>query len=127
LIPAAHCLGLNVEKEGCFVTTDIREEINNKLIVPSFWKFCRALHLPLTFGEQNRESEQPWDPGRLVDEMPCHREALNIFNVLRPEYYFYKGQVVNFRFVSGMGDSEYDVWPVKEFLDKTSDKGVSRE
>lgn len=106
------------------MTTNIEKEINNELIIPSFWKFCRALHLPLTFGEQNSESVQPWDPDIFYKEMLAgsHEEALDIFNSLRPEYCFYKGQVVRFTFTDSMGDSAYDIWPVKEFLNKTSDK-----
>lgn len=106
------------------MTTTIGKEINNELIIPSFWKFCRTLHLPLTFGEQNSESVQPWDPDSFYKEMLAgsHEEALDIFNSLRPEYCFYKGQVVRFRFTDSMGDSAYDIWPVKEFLNKASDK-----
>lgn len=104
--------------------TNIEKEINNELIVPAFWKFCRALHLPLTFGEQNSESVQPWNPDSFFKEMLAgsHKEALDIFNSLRPEYYFYKGQVVRFKFTNAMGDSAYDIRPVKEFLNETSDK-----
>ena len=101
-------------------------EINNELVVPFYRKFCKAFQLPFHFFDemnidsQNKEianslTRRYWDI-----EFHVHDKAMSLFNVLKPEFVFYKNQILQFKF-SSWDEFSHHSWTIKEFLNLTAD------
>ncbi len=99
---------------------DDRKRVNNELVCPAFWRFCRdndiKLHsLMVNIWKEIPKSEQ--SAGKIHDEMDLYREAMNCFNNLKPRFTVFENKVYTYRFTDWGGDFEYDSWSFEEFFD----------
>jgi hypothetical protein len=95
-------------------------QLNDELVVPAYRDFCTEVGLPFHFWD---ELPNDWfDPGVSLDEMPLHKEGMDLFNRLRPELIVFKDRVVRFQFRSWDGDISYDTWSLRGFMGEISDE-----
>ena len=95
-------------------------ELNRELVVPAYRSFCAELDLPFHFWDELPHSE--FDEKIGSGEFGLHNEAMNLFNALKPEFVFFKGDVVSYQFTDWGGDFQYDRTPVDQFLAETADR-----
>lgn len=95
-------------------------EINDELVVPSYRRFCEDLDIPFHFWDELPQEEH--DPRISLDELPLHKEAMDLFNRLKPELSLFKGKVVRFQFKSWDGGFTYTTIPINEFFDEVADQ-----
>lgn len=95
-------------------------ELNNELVVPAYRRFCEELNLPFHFWDELPKDS--FDPEISLDEFLLHKEAMNLFNKLKPELVLFKDNIVRFQFTSWDGTFSYDLWPIQDFIEKVSDE-----
>ncbi|MBM7558175.1 hypothetical protein [Halanaerobacter jeridensis] len=95
-------------------------DINNNLVIPSYRKFCKELDLPFHFW--NELSKEDFDPRISLEESPLHKEAMEIFNIIKPEVVLFKDKIIKYQFTSWDGQFRYNSWSVSQYLEKTSDE-----
>jgi hypothetical protein len=95
-------------------------ELNNELVVPAYRRFCEEFNLPFHFWDELPKDF--FDPEISHAEFQLHKEAMNLFNKLKPELALFKDNVVRFQFTSWDGTFSYDLWPIHDFIEKVSDE-----
>ncbi|MCD6569546.1 MAG: hypothetical protein J7L53_02460 [Deltaproteobacteria bacterium] len=95
-------------------------ELNNELVVPAYRRFCEELNLPFHFWDELPKDS--FDPEISHGEFELHKEAMDLFNKLKPELVFFKNKIVRFQFTSWDGSFSYDAWPIQDFIEKVSDE-----
>jgi len=100
-----------------------RQELNNELIVPAYRRFCKEFNLPFHFWDELPEGSH--NAKISLAENTLHREAMNLFNRLKPQFVIFKDRIVTFRFEDWAGDFKYKTWSIDNFLDETSNKFYS--
>lgn len=88
-------------------------------MVPSYRRFCEELGIPFHFWDQLPESD--FDPAVARKEVPLHKEAMDLFNRLKPELVLFKGDVIGFQFTDWGGGFTYTRIPLSDFLETAAD------
>ena len=111
---------MNEDKDAFSQAEEEYREINNELVVPAYRRFCHELDLPFHFWDELPKDS--YDSEIACGESELHREAMNLFNSLKPELVLFKEKIVRFQFTSWDGTFTYWSSSAQEFLDKTSDE-----
>lgn len=90
------------------------KEVNNELVVPAYRQFCRDNDLNFHFWDElPKEAFDLKISGR---EFELHKEAMDLFNRLKPEHNLFRNQFVTFWFTSWAGDFDYTTKDVEGFI-----------
>lgn len=95
------------------------KDVNNNLVVPSYREFCKKNGLLFHFWDELPEVK--FDPAIADKESKLHREAMQIFNALKDEVVLFREKVIRFQFTDWGGAFEFDAWPLKDYLETTSE------
>ncbi|MEK7780471.1 MAG: hypothetical protein AAB370_03090 [Verrucomicrobiota bacterium] len=95
------------------------KDLNNEVVVPAYRQFCRENGLEFHF----------WDelpPGcfnlkTANREFGMHKEAMELFNKLKPQFHVFRNYVVTFQLTSWGLDFSYHAEPLDVFLSKHSE------
>jgi hypothetical protein len=87
-------------------------EVNNELIVPEYNRFLEKHNIDFSVLDCLPEK----GARRTVIELEYHKRCLNLFNKARKRFYFYRGKVISFWYVTE-ADFQFDEWDVEEFLE----------
>jgi endogenous inhibitor of DNA gyrase (YacG/DUF329 family) len=96
------------------------KKLNNELVIPLFRNFCREYGLNFHFWDELPEGL--YDPKIADKEFELVNEAMDLFNRLKPEFSFFRGKIVRFKFTSWDGDFKYVTWVMEEFLELISNE-----
>lgn len=91
-------------------------ELNNKLAVPEYRKFCRENDLKFHFWDELPNVK--FDPEIALKEQKLHKEALNCFNNLKPRFSFFNNKIYSYHF-NGLEEVEFDSWEIEDFLNQS--------
>jgi hypothetical protein len=95
-----------------------KSELSPKLVMPAYRHFCRMNSLPFHFWDELPKANFNL---KIADaERELHTEAVSLFNALKPEYCFYRGNVVSFKILCCDGNFESAAQPLKDFLLKAA-------
>lgn len=111
---------MNEDKDLFTQAEEEYRQLNNELVVPAYRKFCEELNLPFHFWDELPKDS--FDPEISRAEFQLHKEAMNLFNKLKPELVLFKDNIVKFQFTSWDGTFSYDLWPIQDFIEKISDE-----
>ncbi|MFW6026544.1 MAG: hypothetical protein ACOCRX_09395 [Candidatus Woesearchaeota archaeon] len=93
--------------------------LNDNLVVSSYRKFCKDLNLPLHFWEEI--SDEYYNSEISLEETKnFNPEAMDLFNIIKPDVVFFEGKVIRYQFTSWTEFTFAD-YPVGEYLEETSD------
>lgn len=95
-------------------------ELKDELVDPAYRRFCEELNLPFHFWDELPKDS--FDPEISCSEFMLHKEAMNLFNRLKPELVLFKDNIVRFQFTSWDGTFSYDLYPIHEFFEQVSDE-----
>lgn len=93
-------------------------ELNNDLVVPAYRRFCEELRIPFHFWDQLASA---FDPEIALKEDSLHKEAMDLFNRLKPELVLFKDHVVSFHFTDWGGGFTHTKVPLADFLETAAD------
>lgn len=107
-----------------------RRRINNDVVVAEYRAFCRAAGLPFHFWDELPAGAHDVRVGE--HEFRLHEQAMNLFNVLKPEFSLLGSDVIEFRFTDWGGGFSYRAIPIHDFLSEVEDerrrlRGVQRK
>jgi len=103
-------------------------KINNELVIKSYREFCKNNSLTFSFpAEHSDKNFTPLSPEAFRIETELHNEAMDCFNNLKPKFVVFDGDIYTFRFTNWLGDFDYDVWTVQEFIDKDAKETQNTE
>jgi hypothetical protein len=111
---------MNEDKDLFTQAEEEYRELNNELVVPAYRRFCEELNLPFHFWDELPKDS--FDPEISHGEFELHKEAMDLFNKLKPELVLFKDNIVRFQFTSWDGTFSYDLWPIHDFIERTSDE-----
>jgi len=111
---------MNEDKDLFTQAEEEYRELNNELVVPAYRRFCEELNLPFHFWDELPKDS--FDPEISHGEFELHKEAMELFNKLKPELVLFKDNIVRFQFTSWDGTFSYDLWPIQDFIERTSDE-----
>lgn len=96
------------------LSEDQYKDLNNELVVPAYRQFCRANGLNFHFWDELPEKEFDLKTSRR--ELEFHKEAMDLFNRLKPEYHLFRDNVISFQFISWGGDTARETKRIEEFF-----------
>ena len=95
-----------------------KSELSHKLVVPAYRKFCRQNGLNFHFWDELPKGD--FNLKVASAELELQMEAMGLFNALKPEYDFYEGNVISFRFSCWDGHFEHTSQPSADFLNQAA-------
>lgn len=113
---------MNKNSDNLDIHNETKEHalINNELVVPLYRSFCKDNGLKFHFW--NELPKEDFNPVVADKEFELHKEAMELFNQLKPEFNFFKGKIIQFKFTSWAGDFEYNTFEMDEFLKFVGDE-----
>jgi hypothetical protein len=96
------------------------DRLNNELVVPSYRAFCKAYRLSFHFWDELPEDE--FDRDISERELALHKDAMSLFNRLKPEVQVFEGHAVQYRFTCWDGSFEYERAPLDKFAESVGDQ-----
>lgn len=111
---------MNEDKDISAQAEEEYQDLNNELVVPAYRRFCEEFNLPFHFWDELPKDS--FNPEISDIELDLHKEAMDLFNKLKPELLLFKDKIVRFQFTSWDGTFSYDLWPIHDFIEKTSDE-----
>lgn len=101
------------------LTEEEFRDLNNEVVVPAYRQFCRENGLDFHFWDELPEDQ--FNLKMAKGELELQREALSLFNQLKPPFHFFRNQIVSFQFTSWGGDFDYQAEPMEKFLTNHSE------
>lgn len=95
-------------------------ELDKELVVPAYRRFCEEFELPFHFWDGLPKAD--FDAEIASNEMSLHKEAMDLFNRLKPELVFFKGNVVWYQLRSWDGAFTYSKVALSDFLEEAADE-----
>lgn len=97
----------------------VKVELTNQLVIPALRRFFEEARIPFHVWDELPRSA--FDSGIESAETLLMGEAMELFHIVKPEYFLFKDCVVSFQFEDWSGSFSHTMVPVGEFLDHAAD------